>query len=504
MFLVPQGLVYVSDLLHHLHRAFALPQQPMVLSLQGFTLLPQQHIANVLRDGDRVNLRRSDDQVSHDRGVGERLGRPRAMSGVPSLMALCDSARGSKHVAAPLHTPAQGSRAPARPNEVCVAGEARGAKVVSKGRGSGGLLAISDGPSAPVELPCQSDSVLQVGTSAASSSGGGRKRKPEAMLALPSPSQGNVSAEASAKPSSRTEAKAAVDESASAVVGLPDPDEPSLWKPTSRDPRPGDVIRFRVRRTNGLSGYLAACCTSTEEREDEGVFCCLQYGDGTVENILVDRMLQISVSKEQQEMQRQQQQQQGQQSKRQRGQGKAAKAQALLALPDGSSATTQEQKAGRKLEFEDLGGQVTPAAKVSAPSTTAAAMAAAFEEAHRAAAAPPSLLPRRAPAAPAILQSVAEPASIEEDPEVAAERAQKLRAAVLDQMEHYFGDDNYHKDNFLRAQAFEEGWTSLKFVAKFNRMRELTRDLDLVRESLVNSAVVELSECGDWIRRRGF
>ena len=55
---------------------------------------------------------------------------------------------------------------------------------------------------------------------------------------------------------------------------------------------------------------------------------------------------------------------------------------------------------------------------------------------------------------------------------------------------------------FSHAHSRLQGWTSLTLVAKFNRMRELTRDYEFVVECAQNSSVVELSQCGYYVRRR--
>lgn len=54
---VPPDLSFVSDLLHHLHRRFQLPQEPLVLSVDGFALLPAQRVTDVLRDCDALHAR---------------------------------------------------------------------------------------------------------------------------------------------------------------------------------------------------------------------------------------------------------------------------------------------------------------------------------------------------------------------------------------------------------------------------------------------------------------
>ncbi|CAE7545160.1 larp7, partial [Symbiodinium pilosum] len=78
------------------------------------------------------------------------------------------------------------------------------------------------------------------------------------------------------------------------------------------------------------------------------------------------------------------------------------------------------------------------------------------------------------------------------------QKAEQLRFAIRSQFEFYFGDVNYAKDNFLRSQADDDGWTSLRLVAKFNRVRELTDDFDMVQRAIEASTVVEVSECGEY------
>lgn len=80
--------------------------------------------------------------------------------------------------------------------------------------------------------------------------------------------------------------------------------------------------------------------------------------------------------------------------------------------------------------------------------------------------------------------------------------ADQLSQAVRKQVDYYFGCENYTKDNWLRCQAWEEGWTSLKLVSKFNQVKALKCDLQFLRQSLVESAIVEVSSCGEWVRRR--
>ncbi|KAF9377503.1 La ribonucleoprotein domain member 1B, partial [Mortierella sp. AD011] len=76
-----------------------------------------------------------------------------------------------------------------------------------------------------------------------------------------------------------------------------------------------------------------------------------------------------------------------------------------------------------------------------------------------------------------------------------------LKAFILQQMEYYFSVENLCKDVYMRKQMDAEGYVPLSFVANFNRVKNLTTDLDLIKETLKSSKEIELN--GDMIRRRG-
>merc|ERR1712129_354749 len=83
----------------------------------------------------------------------------------------------------------------------------------------------------------------------------------------------------------------------------------------------------------------------------------------------------------------------------------------------------------------------------------------------------------------------------------AAKQLEWIKSAVKRQVDYYFGE-NYAKDNWLRGQADEEGWISLRLVSKFNRMKGFTRDFELVQHCVASSSIVELSDCGEYVRRQ--
>ncbi|KAG1642999.1 hypothetical protein G6F44_004276 [Rhizopus delemar] len=78
--------------------------------------------------------------------------------------------------------------------------------------------------------------------------------------------------------------------------------------------------------------------------------------------------------------------------------------------------------------------------------------------------------------------------------------AETLKFYVMQQIEYYFSIDNLCKDLYLRKQMDSNGFIDLNFIAGFNRVKGLTTDLDLIREALDNSQIVEHK--GDKLRKR--
>lgn len=80
---------------------------------------------------------------------------------------------------------------------------------------------------------------------------------------------------------------------------------------------------------------------------------------------------------------------------------------------------------------------------------------------------------------------------------------------IVRQLEFYFGDDNYAKDDYLRSLADAEGWVELQAVCDFRQMQKLGAGPEHVKYALrclpFGSRVVELdSGRGRLIRRRPF
>ncbi|KAI8991344.1 hypothetical protein BDF20DRAFT_909135 [Mycotypha africana] len=75
------------------------------------------------------------------------------------------------------------------------------------------------------------------------------------------------------------------------------------------------------------------------------------------------------------------------------------------------------------------------------------------------------------------------------DPEI-------LKSYICQQIEYYFSIDNLCKDVYLRSQMDSEGYVPLNLIAGFNRVRGLTADYNLVRESLALSKILQVKKVG--------
>ncbi|KAF9102965.1 La ribonucleoprotein domain member 1 [Mortierella sp. GBA35] len=76
-----------------------------------------------------------------------------------------------------------------------------------------------------------------------------------------------------------------------------------------------------------------------------------------------------------------------------------------------------------------------------------------------------------------------------------------LKTFILQQMEYYFSVENLCKDVYMRNQMDSEGFVPLSLVANFNRVKYLTTDHALIKDTLKTSKEIETK--GDKIRRRG-
>lgn len=276
---------------------------------------------------------------------------------------------------------------------------------------------------------------------------------------------------------------------------MPDAAAHELWRPIATLPSPGQLVRFRTASALGLSGFRAAQCEALED-DGEGAVCVLCDAEGKRESLLFDQMLQVSVLKLPK-------------AKAPRGGHRAAAAGTNGAGEPGSRAAALP---AAEAQLPSVPVAVAAAVEAQLPSVPVAAAAAVEAQLPRVPVAVAAAVEATAPAAAAAQgrsrgAAAARPAAAASAPaleDAAAEqrRMEKLQYALRRQVEHYFGEANYAKDSFLQAQADAYGWTSLNLVSRFNRMKELTEDLDFVRACLATSEVVEVSPCGDWVRRR--
>uniref|UniRef100_A0A3P9AGW5 Small RNA binding exonuclease protection factor La n=1 Tax=Esox lucius TaxID=8010 RepID=A0A3P9AGW5_ESOLU len=80
----------------------------------------------------------------------------------------------------------------------------------------------------------------------------------------------------------------------------------------------------------------------------------------------------------------------------------------------------------------------------------------------------------------------------------------ELEAKVARQIEYYFGDHNLPRDKFLKEQLqLDDGWVTLETMLKFNRLKCLTTDQNVIVESLKKSktGLLEVSEDKTKVRR---
>ncbi|XP_043604311.1 la-related protein 7 [Bombus pyrosoma] len=80
-------------------------------------------------------------------------------------------------------------------------------------------------------------------------------------------------------------------------------------------------------------------------------------------------------------------------------------------------------------------------------------------------------------------------------------RKKALHAAILKQMEFYFSDANLSKDRFLSNLVKEDPYVDLSVFLKFNKIRELTTDINRISKGVQASTILSLSEDGMKIRR---
>ncbi|KAL0924641.1 hypothetical protein M5K25_005490 [Dendrobium thyrsiflorum] len=74
------------------------------------------------------------------------------------------------------------------------------------------------------------------------------------------------------------------------------------------------------------------------------------------------------------------------------------------------------------------------------------------------------------------------------------------RAMLLKQIDYYFSLENLCKDLYLRQNMDEQGWVPISLIAGFNRVKQLTNNMQYIIDTVQLSNVVEVQ--GDKIRKR--
>ncbi|KAJ3435822.1 la-related protein [Anaeramoeba flamelloides] len=80
----------------------------------------------------------------------------------------------------------------------------------------------------------------------------------------------------------------------------------------------------------------------------------------------------------------------------------------------------------------------------------------------------------------------------------------KFKKKIRDQIEFYFSDSALSKDHYLQELISQnkKQYVPLYELISFRRLQSLTRDLDLIAESLEQSETLELSEDKESVRRK--
>ncbi|XP_061998826.1 la-related protein 1C-like [Rosa rugosa] len=76
----------------------------------------------------------------------------------------------------------------------------------------------------------------------------------------------------------------------------------------------------------------------------------------------------------------------------------------------------------------------------------------------------------------------------------------QLHNKITNQIDYYFSNENLIKDTFLRRNMDDQGWVRVKLIAGFNKVMNLTDNIQIILDALRMSTVVEVQ--GDKIRRR--
>lgn len=78
-----------------------------------------------------------------------------------------------------------------------------------------------------------------------------------------------------------------------------------------------------------------------------------------------------------------------------------------------------------------------------------------------------------------------------------------LRKAIRKQVEYYFSDLNWSKDEYLRSLADSDGFVAIPNIMDFKLLKQICCDFETIRDSLQTSEDLQLSACGNRLRKAG-
>ncbi|KAF5395842.1 hypothetical protein PHET_11351, partial [Paragonimus heterotremus] len=77
-----------------------------------------------------------------------------------------------------------------------------------------------------------------------------------------------------------------------------------------------------------------------------------------------------------------------------------------------------------------------------------------------------------------------------------------VEAKIIKQVEYYFSDLNLSRDKFMKEVIAEnDGWISLDTMLKFNRLKCLSEDADVIKKALLKSTSGLLEVGPNGVRR---
>ena len=70
-------------------------------------------------------------------------------------------------------------------------------------------------------------------------------------------------------------------------------------------------------------------------------------------------------------------------------------------------------------------------------------------------------------------------------------------------VEYYFSDLNWSKDEYLRSLADSDGFVAIPNIMDFKLLKQICSDFETIRDSLQTSEDLQLSACGNRLRKAG-